>query len=370
MLRVQSPDGIRLCACVQLFFAPGGNKDMKTNSILRRILPLILLLMLWLSGCSPNARERSAQRLPEGWEEHSLVHDGSARWYRIYLPDPLPENPSLVLILHGGTLSMRSIFSPLADNSNSWLRLAEEQGIVLLVPNGTNPETGDSYGDDQVWNDLRPVGASGQSQVDDVGFILRLLDLVATQVPVDPDQTFVTGASNGGMMTYRLLIEAPERFAAGAAYIANLPDLDHPLPEPSTRVPILIANGTADPLMPYEGGIVAKDRGLVISTRETVDWWVEMNGGEVDGKQSRTLPDLNPDDHCRIREDIYPAGEGGAEVRLYSMEGGGHTLPSLDRPGLFARLVSPLLGPVCRDADGVLLAWDFFSEISAANAPR
>ncbi len=265
---------------------------------------------------------------------------------------------------------MRSLFSPLVDSTATWLNIAKEEGIILLVPNGTNPETGDSYGDDQVWNDLRPVGASGQSQVDDVGFLISLLDLVATQLPVDPDQTFVTGASNGGMMTYRLLIEAPERFAAGAAYIANLPDLEDPLPEPSTRVPILIANGTADPLMPYEGGIVAKDRGLVISTQETVDWWVEMNGAEEDWKQTRILPDLNPGDNCRIREEIYPAGEGGAEVRFYSVEGGGHTLPSLDQPGLFARLVSPLLGPVCQDADGVLLAWHFFNEVLAANAPK
>lgn len=330
---------------------------------------LLLVLLAAQTGCSSDYLERSAQRLPAGWEENSLVHDGLTRWYRIYIPDPLPDKPALVLFLHGGTLGMRSLFSPLADSSATWFGIAEEQGIVLLVPNGVNPKTGDTYGDDQVWNDLRPDQAEGQSQVDDVGFILSLLDRVSAEIPIRPDRTYVTGASNGGMMTYRLLIEAPERFAAGAVYIANLPDLKHPLPDPETPVPIMIVNGTEDPLMPYDGGAVAKDRGVVISTRETVLWWIDANKADLNGLVSRDLPDLDPDDGCRIREEFYPASEEGASVRLYRVEGGGHTLPGLSGGGIFQQVATRLLGPVCRDADGVLLAWNFFSEISALSSP-
>ena len=107
---------------------------------------LLLVLLAAQTGCSSDYRVRSAQRLPEGWEESSLVHDGLTRWYRIYVPDPLPENPTLVLFLHGGTLGMRSLFSPLADSSATWFRIAAAEGIVLLVPNGVNPKTGDTYG--------------------------------------------------------------------------------------------------------------------------------------------------------------------------------------------------------------------------------
>ncbi len=330
---------------------------------------LLLTLLAALTGCSSAVRERSAQRLPEGWEERNLLHDGLTRWYRIYIPDPLPENPALVLYLHGGTLSMRSIFSPLADSTATWLRIAEDQGVVLLVPNGVNPKTGETYGDDQTWNDLRPDRSQGQTQVDDVGFILRLLDEVNTELPIDQDQVYVTGASNGGMMTYRLLIEAPERFAAGAAYIANLPELKEPLPRPSQKVPILIMNGTEDPLMPFDGGPVASDRGQVISTLETVGWWVRMNEADLDRMGTRSLPDLDPDDECRIREEIYPSKDEGAEVRLYIMEGGGHTLPSMKSSSRFSRFFSRLVGPICHDADGVQLAWTFFSEISGGSAP-
>ncbi len=330
---------------------------------------LFLILLVALSGCSPTYRERSADRLPEGWEERSLTHDGLIRWYRIYIPDPLPEDPSLVLFLHGGTLSMRSLFSPLADSSATWFKIAEEEGVVLVVPNGVNPKTGDTYGDDQTWNDLRPEQAEGQTEVDDVGFLLSLLDQITVELGVDSDRIFVTGASNGGMMTYRLLIEAPEYFAAGAVYIANLPLLPDSFPLPKHPTPIMIANGTEDPLMPYDGGVVAKGRGEVISTEETVNWWIAANHADRRGVVSRDLPNLASDDSCQIHESIYPASQDGAPVWFYKIEGGGHTLPGLSTGGIFRGLITRLLGPVCHDTDGVLLAWDFFNSISAGNYP-
>lgn len=353
----------------QLSLPLDGNTDMRKWNISIGALSLFLILLASLVGCSPAYRERSAARLPEGWEERSFDHEGLIRWYRIYTPDPLPEDPPLVLFLHGGTLSMRSLFSPLADSSATWFRIAEEKGVVLVVPNGVNPDTGDTYGDDQVWNDLRPDLAEGQSEVDDVGFLMNLLNQITGELHVDRDRIFVTGASNGGMMTYRLLIEAPERFAAGAVYIANLPLLPGPLPLPKYPTPIMIANGTEDPLMPYDGGVVAKNRGEVISTRETVDWWIKANQANSEELVARDLPDLDSDDGCRIHEYIYPASQDGAPVWLYEVEGGGHTLPVLSGGGIFHRLAVSLFGPVCKDADGVLLAWDFFNEVSTKNTP-
>ncbi len=107
---------------------------------------------------------------------------------------------------------MRSIFSPLSDSTSTWLRIAEQEGIVLVVPNGVNAETGDTYGNDQNWNDLRSDTAAGQHVVDDVGFLLALLERVVSELELDQPRVFVTGASNGGMMTFRMLLEAPEPF--------------------------------------------------------------------------------------------------------------------------------------------------------------
>ncbi|NQS90942.1 MAG: prolyl oligopeptidase family serine peptidase, partial [Chloroflexi bacterium] len=272
---------------------------------------------------------------------------------------------ALVLYLHGGTLSMRSLFSPLVDGTDRWFSIAEQEGVVLLVPNGVSAETGDTYGDDQNWNDLRPDTAAGQTTVNDVGFLMALLDKVSGELPIDEARMYVTGASNGGFMTYRLLIEQPDSFAAGAAFIANLPAPTENLPLPNSPTPLLIVNGTERPLVPWEGGMVGKDRGWVISTQETVDWWVEANQADSVHSISKILPDINPEDGCQVRMDYYPAGENGAPVLFYALLGGGHTMPSTNPPGLVLNLLGRILGPVCREVDGVDLAWEFFQDVSA-----
>lgn len=327
---------------------------------IHNLLSIILLLLL-MSGCAIGNVDHDPS-LPDGWAEESLDHDGLTRWYRVYLPDPMPEDPALVLYLHGGTLSMRSLFSPLVDGTKTWLSIAEQEGVVLLVPNGVNPETEDTFGNDQNWNDFRPDGAAGQSTVDDVSFILALLDEISAKVAIDNDRIFVTGASNGGFMTYRLLIEAPERFAAGAAFIANLPELDDGLPLPKHPTPLMIANGSDDPLVPWEGGMVGKDRGEVISAENTVKWWVSANQAVPDQLVSRYLPEIDPDDDCQVRMDYYPASDSGAPVLFYAILGGGHTMPSLNHTGLENKVFERLFGPVCHEVEGVQLAWDFFND--------
>ncbi|MCJ7717541.1 MAG: prolyl oligopeptidase family serine peptidase, partial [Anaerolineales bacterium] len=236
-----------------------------------------VILILSLRSCGVRRNNPADKQLPAGWVESSIEFDGLTRWYRIYTPDTLPEKHALVLYLHGGTLSMRSLFSPLVDGTDRWFSIVEGEGVVLLVPNGVSAETGDTYGDDQNWNDLRQDSAAGQTIVNDVAFLMDLLDQVSVELNIDQDRIFVTGASNGGMMTYRLLIDQPDRFAAGAAFIANLPAPVENLPLPESPTPLLIANGTEDPLVPWEGGMVGKDRGWVISTEDTVNWWVNAN---------------------------------------------------------------------------------------------
>ena len=336
-----------------------------TTKFLRTKFFLVLFVIFFLSSCAMRRNYPLEKQLPEGWTESSLKFDGLTRWYRIYIPDPLPEKPALVLYFHGGTLSMRSIFSPLVDGTKKWLSIAEQEGVILLVPNGVSAETGDTYGNDQNWNDLRQDAASGQTNVDDVGFLMALLDLISGDFNIDENRILVTGASNGGLMTYRLLIDRPDRFAAGAVFIANLPAPSEDLPLPGSPTPLLIANGTEDPLMPWDGGLVGKDRGWVISTEETVAWWVEANQADPAHFISKTFPDIDKEDGCRVRMDYYPASEYGAPVLFYALLGGGHTMPSTNQPGLIFNLLGRILGPVCREVDGVDLAWNFFQDVSA-----
>jgi polyhydroxybutyrate depolymerase len=106
-----------------------------------------------------------------------------------------------------------------AGGTQAWRDLAEENGFLLIVPNGTNARIGDPRGNDQNWNDCRSAARVGETKADDVGFIIALVEWAQREMRIDPLRVYATGASNGGGMSYRLAIERPDRFAAVAVFI-------------------------------------------------------------------------------------------------------------------------------------------------------
>lgn len=120
-------------------------------------------------------------------------------------------------------------------------------------------------------------------------------------------------------------------------------------------MPVMIIQGTADPLVPYQGGAVGRRRrarGHVVSTEQAVRLWSDHNGcaPAVVAK----LPDTT-DDGCWVERFTHTGGRDGSEVVLYKVHGGGHTLP-----GGIQYLPKRLVGPVCRDFNGVDAIADFF----------
>jgi polyhydroxybutyrate depolymerase len=107
---------------------------------------------------------------PDQWQRHSIEIAGKTRYYKTYLPANVKPNAPAVLILHGGEQSMDKIFKPNAGGTLVWLDIAEREGLVLLVPNGTNQKTGSTDGDKQNWNDLR------FESTDDVEFLQKLVE--------------------------------------------------------------------------------------------------------------------------------------------------------------------------------------------------
>lgn len=318
---------------------------------------------------------RSAELL-----EKSIVHDNLTRWFLEYRPvnDPYTD---VVILLYGGTQSMRTVMNRGNRGTNRWTTLSDMYGFVLLIPNGVNLDTGDTYGDDQSWSDIRILNGTGLTTYDDVGFISQLVQQYTINEP-DRDPTtrvYVTGSSNGGLMTYTLLLYAPELFTAGAAFIANLPistsSGSESIPYPNRTTPIMIMNGNKDRLMKWDGGMVPSEVGGVVrSAHETRDFWIQANHALSNANVIiyRTLPNLNWLDRCRIRSEYYPADTTttnnsndtviAAPVHFYEMDGGGHSIPS--RRGFFsigANLYDLFIGgPSCHDANGADLAWDFF----------
>ncbi|MBI3118887.1 MAG: dienelactone hydrolase family protein [Candidatus Hydrogenedentes bacterium] len=325
----------------------------------RRKVWLIFLaacpLLLW--GCpAPDPADPHAR----GWHFATLEHGGLTRHFRYYVPAHLTPAAPTVLLLHGGSQSMNKLFRRGAGGTQEWPMLAEEEGFLLLVPNGVNAETGDAAGNHQQWNDCRQNEDMSEPMPtsDDVGFIAAMLDWAEANFDLDSARVYATGASNGGLMSYRLGMELPGRIAAIVVFVANLPAHSECAP-PEHPVPIMIVNGTDDPLMPYNGGEVGPGhRGPVLSTEATLQAWLQVNGLDAEDLQTTPLPDTDPADGSRIVQLRYDAEDAPAEVVLYRVEGGGHALPSIAHP-ISGLLVRTLLGPQNHDLEGARAAWEF-----------
>lgn len=289
-------------------------------------------------------------------EDVTLELGGATRTFDVYLPDGLAPNAALLLALHGGTLSNQSLRG---GAGAELLRLADRDGFLVILPNGTDAAGESAAAGAFNWNDCRSDAGPATTPSDDVGFVSALIDWAIGEYAIDPGRVYVTGASNGGMMTYRLLLELSERIAAGAAVVANLPANSECRAAPAVARSLLIMNGTADPIMPFAGGAVAATRGRVLSSDETRYRWRSLL--DAAGEPERLeFPDLDPSDGGTVARESY-FGASGTELLYYRVEGGGHSAPSIaypSPPGAF--------GAQNHDIEAMVEIWSFLSRQRAA----
>ena len=276
----------------------------------------------------------------------ALEHEGRTRSYQLYEPLEREAAPALVLVLHG---SQGDSGQARGGFGYEWDRLADRDGFLVAYPDGF----------DRHWNGCRRAGPyrANREDVDDVGFLLALVDALATSHGVDPRRIFATGISNGGHMVLRLALEAPARFRAVAPVIASLPAGNNMDCTAAGRpVSLLLMNGTEDPMNPYEGGRVALfgfgDRGDVLSTEATARYWAELAGYDEPPAVER-LPDVAPDDGSTIERWRWRE-RGRPSVELVAVIGGGHTVPHPEMR------MPRLLGETNADARAAELIWEFF----------
>lgn len=305
---------------------------------MRRLrLPFVVLGLcaaLLPAACSPNPVYR-------------LRHEGRLRTYAVHVPaDANAKNPlPIVLVLHGGGGSGARI-----ARHTGFDAVADREGFLVVYPDGVRGH----------WNDGRgSQDYAHRVNVDDVGFLEALIDTVAEQFNGDANRVFMTGPSNGGMMTYRFACERPERLAGVAPVIACVPEPIAGACAGETALPALIINGTEDPLVPFGGGGVQvgnRESGRVISAPDSAALLAQRNGcGETPAET--VLPDIDPDDGTTVRLYHYGNCAENAEVIFYVIEGGGHTWPGGRQYG-----PEPLVGRVSRELNATETIWTFFAE--------
>jgi polyhydroxybutyrate depolymerase len=281
------------------------------------ILSMLFSLSIAMAGCTFT---RNGRFTSMNYSSHTLTVDGITRTYLLIEPltetaQPLP----LILALHGGGGTARSMCLMPGGLAAPALR----EGYLLVCPQGV----------ERHWNDGRAIQTwrSHAEDIDDVGFLIALVDHLLQLYDIDDERIFATGISNGGQMSYRLACEQSSRVVGIAPVVASMAvSLEC---QPGNPVSILVINGTEDPLIPFDGGeITALRRGLgsVKATREVLEFWARSNqcGQEAESIQ---IPELDPHDGTRVIQHEYSPCLNGSLVELYEIVAGGHTWPGANQ---------------------------------------
>lgn len=266
------------------------------------------------------------------------------RNYSLYIPQKLREQAPMVFMLHR---SMQTVADIRESSGYQFELLAEQHGFVLVYPQGYKNH----------WNDCRKIAsyAARTENIDDLGFIDTIRQHLHERLHTDLNKTFIAGYSNGGQLGFRFALERPQSVTAIAAIAANLPSTDNlDCIESGSAVPVLIMNGTEDPVNPYYGGQVSLfnfgfefgDRGKVKSAVSTAEYFAHLAG--YNGSPSEIKHFKNTLAGAPTSSQYYAWRERGrAEVILYTINEGGHVIPqpSYRAPRLLGRTSIELNGP-------------------------
>ncbi len=277
----------------------------------------------------------------------TIVSSGEEREYLLHVPpsyDGARPTP-LVISMHAG-----ATWPAQQMNLSRWNRLADEHGFIVVYPSGTG-EVG-AIDMPRIW----PVDRESD-RTKDVRFIAELIETLEAAYDIDPARIYANGMSNGGAMAFVLSCTLADRIAAvGMVAAAQSRPFDWcPDPRP---VPMIAFHGTADPLVPYEGGALGDPfnpvKPIYPSVRDWTARWARRNRCAKDPVESVAAPDVTRIEYTHCAE--------GAPVVLYAIEGGGHTWPG-GKP-----LPEWRVGPNSDSIDATSQMWTFFREHSLRGA--
>jgi polyhydroxybutyrate depolymerase len=205
-------------------------------------------------------------------------------------------------------------------------------------------------------------GETRETAQRDIDFLRTLMDRLIANGTADRRKIFLVGSSTGGMLALRIACErAGEAYAGVAILIANLPADAAESCQPPKPIPLMLINGTANPIIPYAGGPakLSDAKVDVVSTDATLAPFAKADGCG-DGRTTFALPDRDPKDGTRSYMDRLNGCK--APVELIRVEGGGHTIPGRFTAGTTR---GQPVGAHTNDFDAAHVIWDFFRRLGA-----
>jgi len=277
---------------------------VKINNLFAFIIIVILIISTIFIGCIT--------------AKHILRYDGRTRTYLLHIPPQYDgfESFPLVIALHGGGGNSKNMMEKAGFNN-----LSDEKGFIVVYPDGIGRFKNRLL----TWNAGHCCGYALDNNIDDVGFIRALIDKLQKNFNIDLNRIYVTGHSNGAMMTYRLGAELSDIIAAIAPLAGTIGGKKNEnstlimIPEPNYPVSVIALHGLLDESVPYYGGHGNNTRNdrIDLSVNQSISFWVNHNRCNI-------TPNRNISNSGNVVIDYYLNGENESEVALITVMNGGH----------------------------------------------
>ncbi|MCV7424694.1 esterase [Mycobacterium yunnanensis] len=276
-----------------------------TRSLLVRLTALVTVL-----GCAFVGLAVTAAAFPGGDVRGELSFGGLQRTYLVHAPAGVAQPAGLVINLHGAGMDGAGQAA-----STNYGAAADALGFVVAYPDGI----------DQSWADGRGASTPDRRGVDDVGFLIALTDRLVRDYGIPPGRVFATGMSAGGFMANRLACDRADVIAAVAPVSGTLGS--GVACNPSRPVSVLAFHGTADPVVPFNGGGMVGRGGPsdILSAPALSARWRGIDRCSADPVED-LLP--NSGDGTSVRRFSAVGCADGTDVVLLQIDGGGHTWPT------------------------------------------
>lgn len=287
------------------------------------------------AGCASNE---------PGVSNFSIDAGGATHPVRVFVPSSYDGSPMpLVMNWHG-----LGSDGPQQAQFTDYETLAESEGFLVAHPTGVS-----GPGDTRNSWELAQFDLPGR---DDVAMAEAVIDQIIADFCANPKQVYSTGMSNGGLFTSRLVCELSTRIAA-AVSVAGVTHHDGCAPE--RAVPFIAFHGTADEVVPFDGGgsTLVNDNAPPVA----IDFFDQVMPDEFAQFAATNGCDPDPTEEAvsaEVTRYDYANCNDGAAMAFFEIADGGHTWPGSP----LGPFITEVLGKTTTDVSATADGWDFMKQ--------
>ena len=330
----------------------------------------LLVASISLSGCigqfggdsdlndSNNGDSSSDLEYTEDGIFTCIEHGNLTRCWQTHVPEYIDQSSPVPLVvdMHG-----YSSHSTEQRQMSSFETLANEEDFIVVYPDGdgeVDKLTGET---NQAWNAGWCCSHSVNEEIDDVGFIEKMIQIVIQKYNIDTNRIYASGWSNGCAMSQRLAMESSDIFAAVGCMSMYLLT-EHT--DTYSPIPVMEVHGFLDQVVLYESTALSvpwnknmwtNPEAFETGAIENIFEWSELNNctGGIETFDTNPLYTIQGFSNC----------EDDAQIRLMTIYAAQHN-PYANNPIQDDLIVFQGTQGLVQSSE---IVWEFISQFSKEN---